>query len=79
MCTSSYRKRTSKIFIIEKQERKKQLSGYKQYYIEVNIRKRTTLVATREAVVEARVPAVASATCCNQSESDVVGRGISRR
>ena len=30
---------------------------------------------TREAAVEARVPAVASATCCNRSESDVVGRG----
>ena len=35
-----------------------------------------TLVAanqTREAAVETRVPVVASVTCCNRLESDVVG------
>ena len=34
---------------------------------------------TREAAGETRVPAVASVTCCNRLESDVVGRGISRQ
>ena len=34
---------------------------------------------THEAAVEARVRAVANVTCCNRSESDLVGKGISRQ